>query len=261
MGRTGWMGGKGWTALVLCVLGILRGGAFVAAQFEMPDMKQMSGIPRPVDDLPDGAVSVRVIRGDLSNNIKNHPVELRVGSKVLKANTDDSGRAQFTGLTPGATVKASTDVDGEHLESQEFEAPAKGGIRLMLVATEKTKGPATTPNAPPISGQVLISNQSRIVIEPGDEEVTVYYLLDIMNTARAPVNPTTLFMFDVPGAAVGTTLMEGSSRLAQVTGNRVRVQGPFPPGQTVVQIAYEMPVGGGDVTVSQKFPAAFEQLA
>ena len=48
--------------------------------FQMPDPKQMSGIPRPVTDLPDRAISVRVIRGSLSNNIANQPVELRVGS-------------------------------------------------------------------------------------------------------------------------------------------------------------------------------------
>ena len=109
--------------------------------FAMPDPKQMSGIPRPVDDLPNGAISVRLIRGQLSNNITGHPVELHVGSKVITVKTDESGRAQFNDLTPGATVKATADVDGEHLESQEFPAPARGGIRLMLVATDKPKPP------------------------------------------------------------------------------------------------------------------------
>ena len=73
----------------------------------MPDPKQMAGIPRPVDDLPNGAVSVRLIRGELSNNIASHPVELRVGSKVLTVKTDESGRAQFNDLTilaPGQTI-------------------------------------------------------------------------------------------------------------------------------------------------------------
>jgi hypothetical protein len=232
------------------------------AQFEMPDMKQMSGIPRPVGDLPDGAVSVRVIRGDLSNNITGHKVELRVGGKVLTANTDDTGRAQFNGVAPaGATVKAATDVDGEHLESQEFPAPSKGGVRLMLVATDKTKGPATTPNAAPVSGQVIIGTQSRIVVEPGDENVAVYYLLDINNSARAPVNPTTPFTFDMPKGAIATTLMEGSSPLAVVTGSHVRVNGPFPPGRTFVQVACELPQSNGRVRIAQAFPANMEQLA
>src|ERR1043166_8497921 len=96
-------------ALILCVLGVLRVDvAVIRGQFQMPDPKQMSGIPRPVTDLPDGSISVRVIRGDLSNNIKNQTVELRVGGKVQTVKTDDNGRAQFDKVTPGATVKAST---------------------------------------------------------------------------------------------------------------------------------------------------------
>src|SRR4029077_15993072 len=123
----------GW---FLCVLCVLRGGAFLCAEIAMPDPKEMSGIPRPVTDLPDGSLSVRLIKGDLSNNIANHPVELHIGDKVQTVNTDDAGRAQVDRLPPGATIKAVATVDGERLESQEFPAPAQGGIRLMLVATD-----------------------------------------------------------------------------------------------------------------------------
>jgi hypothetical protein len=226
----------------------------------MPDPKQMSGIPRPVTDLPDHAVSVRLIRGALSNNIANHPVQLRIGSKTVTVKTDESGRAQFNDVTPGATVKASADVDGEHLESQEFAAPDKGGIRLMLVATDKSKGPATEPNAAPVSGQVVIGGQSRIVMQPTDEALDVYYVLDIENTARVPVNPATPFIFDVPKGATGTGIMEGSSPLASVKGSRVTITGPFPPGHTMVQVAYEMAAVDGSVDIVQRFPATFSQL-
>src|SRR5258706_15871972 len=94
---------------ILCVLGVSRS----EAQFQMPDPKQMSGIPRPVTDLPDGSISVRVIRGELSNNITNQPVELRVGGKVLTVKTDENGRAQFDAVAAGSTVQAATTVDGE----------------------------------------------------------------------------------------------------------------------------------------------------
>ena len=227
----------------------------------MPDPKQMSGIPRPVDDLPNGAISVRLIRGQLSNNIPNHPVELHVGSKVLTEKTDESGRAQFSNLTPGATVKAVAVVDGERLESQEFPAPAKGGIRLLLVATDTSKGPATTPDAPAISGQVVIGDQSRFVMEPGEDVVRLFYLLDIANNARAPVNTPAPFEFDVPSDAKGTGIMQGSSPNAVLTGTRVTVRGPFPPGHTFVQVACELPGGSGTIDFSQKLPANLEQLA
>src|SRR5260221_14528731 len=115
--------------LLVCLLALVGGHA--SAQFQMPDPKQMAGIPRPVDDLPSGSVSVRLIRGQLSNNIADHPVELHFGNgRVLTAKTDDAGRAQFDKLPGGSPVKAIAVVDGERLESQEFLAPAQGGIRL-----------------------------------------------------------------------------------------------------------------------------------
>ena len=49
------------------------------ARAQMLDPKQMSGIPRPVTDLPEHSISVRLIRGELSNNIPNVPIELQVG--------------------------------------------------------------------------------------------------------------------------------------------------------------------------------------
>src|SRR5205809_6889340 len=84
----------------------------VHAQFQMPDPKQMAGIPRPVTDLPDGSISVRLIRGQLSNNIASHLVELHFANgRVLKVNTDDAGRAQFDKVPAGEAVKATADVD------------------------------------------------------------------------------------------------------------------------------------------------------
>ncbi len=261
MGRNCAVARKGWTGLSLCVLCFLC--VLCAARQDVgaqPDPKQMAGIPRPVDDLPNGAVSVRLIRGELSNNIANHPVELRVGSKVLTVKTDESGRAQFNDLTPNATVKAIADVDGEHLESQEFPAPARGGIRLMLVATDRSKGPATTPDAPAIAGQVVLGDQSRIIMEPREEAIELFYLLDIANKARVPVNTTAPFVFDLPKDARGTGIMEGSSPQASVAGTRVTVQGPFAPGHTFVQVACELPAADGSVEIAQKLPANFEQL-
>ncbi|HWW85822.1 MAG TPA: hypothetical protein VNZ26_19630 [Vicinamibacterales bacterium] len=247
----------GLAAVVFCA-----GNMSLRAQpFAMPDPKQMSGIPRPVTDLPNGAISVRLIRGQLTNNITNHPVELHVGSKVTTVNTDGDGRAQFTGLTPGADVKAVAVVDGERLESQEFPAPAQGGVRLMLVATDTAKTPATEPDAPAINGQVVIGNESRIVIEPGDESLQLFYLLDIANNARVPVNTATPFAFDLPKEAAGAGIMGGSSPKANVTGNHVTVQGPFPPGHTYVQVASQLPTRGGEFDMAQVFPATFEELA
>jgi hypothetical protein len=248
-------------ALGLCGLGVLGYGRSVIAQFQMPDPKQMAGIPRPVTDLPNGTVSVRLIRGALSNNITDFPVELHVGSQVRTTKTDDAGRAEFGGLPSGATLKAVAVVDGERLESQEFPAPAQGGIRLLLVATDKSKAADTAPEASAVTGNVAIGGQTRIIIEPGEETVSVYYLLDIVNSGRAPVNPATAFTFDMPSGAARTSLLEGSSPKATVNGSNVQVAGPFAPGRTLVQVACEMAVGSASLQLTQRFPAALEQLA
>ena len=70
----------------------------VQAQFEMPDPKEMSGIPLPSRDLADGTISVRLILGALANNIIDHSVDLRVNEEVRTAKTNENGRAQFLSL-------------------------------------------------------------------------------------------------------------------------------------------------------------------
>ncbi len=55
--------------------------------------------------------------------------------------------------------------------------------------------------------------------------------------------------------------MQGSSPQATVAGTHVIVQGPFPPGNTFVQVACALPAASGDVEIEQRFPAALEQLA
>jgi hypothetical protein len=228
----------------------------------MPDPKEMSGIPRPDGQMAAGTLSVRVIRGDLSNNITGQPVELHIGDKVQTAKTDAAGRAEFSGLIPGSTVQAVTVVDGERLESQAFPVQAQGGIRLMLVATDKEKERQKAEEAklPAVSGQVVIGGDSRIVIEPGEESLSIYYILEILNTARAPVNPQTPLLFDTPRAATSTAILQGSSPLASSTGNHIRISGPFPSGKTMVEIGMDLPLSDGAASFQQTFPATLESL-
>jgi hypothetical protein len=244
---------------ILCVLSFLC--VLVVAASAQVDPRQMAGIPRPVTDLPDGTVSVRLIRGQLSNNIPNFPVELQVGSQVRTATTDESGRAEFAGLPAGQTLKAVAVVDGERLESEAFPAPSRGGIRLLLVATDTSTGAAAESSVPAAAGQVVIGGQSRIIIQPGEETIEVYYLLDIVNSASGPVNPPAPFVFDMPDGATGTGVLEGSSPNASVKDQRVTVEGPFASGRTLVQVGAVFPAGQASVQLTQRFPASIEQLA
>ena len=93
----------------------------------------MSGLPLPDGELPDGTISVRVIRGQLANNVTDHPVDLHQGDIVTTATTDANGRATFLTLNPGVEVYAVTELDGQRIQSQRFGVPGRGGVRLMLV--------------------------------------------------------------------------------------------------------------------------------
>jgi hypothetical protein len=105
--------------------------------------------------------------------------------------------------------------------------------------------PTVVTSGPAASGKVLLSSRSRLVLEPGEAGVAVYYILDIVNNSGGPVTASPEFAFDMPAGAVGTSLLEGSTPLATVTGNHVQVEGPFAPGQTLVQVAAAQQLLGG----------------
>jgi hypothetical protein len=231
---------------------------------QMPDARQMSGVPLPVGDLATGTVTVRVVRGSMTDVIAGQSVEL-TGGVSRSATTNDAGRAEFTGLAPGMRVKASTVVHGQRLESQEFSVPSNGGVRVALVAAAGTaSGPAAPPQAaqvPAQTGTVVLSERSRFVFEMGDEALNVFALLDIVNSASGPVQPSSPVVFDLPEAALGAGTLEGSSSQAVVAGKQVRVSGPFAPGSTLVQFAYSLPISGASLTFEQRLPIGLAQLS
>jgi hypothetical protein len=232
---------------------------------QMPDPKEIAGIPLPVGDLPSGSVVVRVIRGSLANNIPDQPVELQGVSPARTVKTDAMGRAEFAGLAPGTRVTALTVVAGERLQSQEFSVPAAGGIRLLLVATDPSSQQRADSGrelaaAPAQTGTVALGEQSRFVFEFGDGSLSVFNILQILNTARTPVQPSQPLVFDVPKGATGLTVLQNSSPQATAANQQVTVVGPFAPGATLVQFAYSMPYSSGDLRIEQALPAPLSRL-
>lgn len=201
--------------LVACVL------VAPALQAQMPDARQMSGVPLPVADLPSGTVTVRVVRGAMTNVIPGQLVELTGGPSALSAKTNDAGRAEFTGLQPGTRVKAATTVNGERLESQEFAVPAAGGIRVALVATDpqlqqQADRQRQQAESAAQAGTVVLSDRSRFVFEMGDEALNSFALFEIVNAAQVPVKTANPIVFDLPSSALGAGLLEGSDRKSVV---------------------------------------------
>ena len=255
------------SVLVPCFVLVLGALSPAHAQVGMPDPSQMSGVPLPSPELPAGTITVRVVRGSLGNNIEGQTVSLAIdgGAGAREATTDAAGRAEFTGLAPGQRVQASTVVDGARLESQQITMPSQGGIRVMLFAAASDASP-DSPAAPaspaaPVRGLVVLGGETRFIVEHGDEALNVFYIIEIVNTARAPVDVGGPLLFDLPSGATSATLLTGSTPQATVGGSRVTVTGPFAPGKTSLQIAYSLPVRGPRVTIEQEMPAAVPQVA
>jgi hypothetical protein len=112
-----------------------------------------------------------------------------------------------------------------------------------------------------VAGTVTLSPNSRIVFEPGDESVAVYYILELVNAGGSPVDPNPPFKFDMPKGAQSTTLLDGTSPIVRSSGAHVSLAGPVPPGNTLIQVVAELPTDTGAIDVTQAFPADMSQLA
>jgi len=144
--------------------------------------------------------------------------------------------------------------------------PAESGVRVALVAgiaaaAAREKAAAEEgARQPARQGVVVFGGETRIILEFQDDNLQVFYLLDIVNSARTPIDPGGPLMIDLPQVAAGAGTMQGSSSLASLQGNRLRINGPFPPGTTQVQVGFRVPYRGDRVALTQTFPAAVEQL-
>lgn len=259
--RGGRARGAAGAAVLLCVLGAAW-PSMASAQVAMPDPKMVSGmpIPAPPAEVPAGTLQVRVIRGSWDKDIANQPVQFVIAGKAQVVKTNAQGRAQIAGLAPGTIVKASTVVDGETLTSQDIPIGSTG-VRVALVATDpeaakRAEEDKKLAGGPAVKGTVVLGQNTRVVIEPGDEVVTVFYVLDILNGGKSPVDLGGPLQLDLPSGARGAGLMDGSSPQGKLLGAHLTVLGPFKPGSTEVQLAFELPTGTGTKTIEQVWPVA-----
>jgi hypothetical protein len=244
----------------LVSLFVICSSFLLTAQVDMPDASAMSGVPLPAPELPNATVTVRVVRERMGNNVPDQVVTLRFGTSARTATTDAQGRAQFEGIPPGTVVQAIATVDNETISSQQFSVPGRGGVRVALVAgiataaaRDKAAAEAAA-NEPARPGVVEIGPESRIVIEFQDDTLTVFYLLEIVNNARTPIDTGGPLQFELPSGAAG------SSPNAIVRGDLVTITGPFPPGKTIAQVGFSLPQAGESLTLRQQWPAAMAQV-
>ncbi len=137
---------------------------------------------------------------------------------------------------------------------------------MALVATDpgiqkRAEDDRSLAQAPAQAGMVVLGERSRFVFEMGEEGLNVFALLDIVNSARAPVQPPQPVVFDLPETAQGPGILQGSTPQALLAGKRVTINGPFPPGSTVVQFGYSLRIPGASLTVELKLPLALNQVS
>ena len=256
-----------WTVRWILVWALLPGITMpAAAQINMPDPSMIAGRALPAPELPDGTVSVRVVRESLGNDVAGQVVSVTADGITKTGITDESGRAQVTGLSAGGQGTAETTVDGEDLVSLPFDVPENGGIRIILIsgleaaAQRKAEEEAAAAAAPAIQGSVIIGGDSRVMMEFADDSLRVFYLLSIVNTARTRVDVGGPLIIDLPTEALSATALEGSSPAAAVRGNRVIITGPFASGTTHVEVAFGLKHDSAALTLTQTWPVALGQV-
>jgi hypothetical protein len=232
----------------------------------MPDPSAIAGTPLPAPELPAGTITVRVVRERMGNNVAGQDVTLTIGQGKRTIKTDAQGRAQFDGLAPGTQAQATATVDGEPLTSQQFVMPDRGGIRIALIAgiaaakAAETAAAAAAAKEPPRKGVVEIGPESRIILEYQDDNLTVFYLLEVVNNARTPIDIGGPLLIRLPRGAAGASVMQGSSPNVVAGGDMLTITGPFPPGKTLAQIGFSLPQAQESLTIAQTWPVAVAQV-
>lgn len=246
--------------MVLCLLAVP-----VSAQ-QMPDPSLINGKAIPAPELPNGTVTVRVVKEAIGNNLQGQKVTVTARGKTQTATTDDQGRAEFKGLPDGSQGRAEVTVEGEHLASDPFPVPANGGVRVILVsglarAAERKKAEeAKELSEPPVKGVVVLGGNTRIVMQFADDVLEVFYQLDIVNNARRRVDIGGPLVLELPRGEEGSQTLEGSAPSGKVNGRRLVVTGPFASGTTTVQVSYRLPYDRSSYTFEQPFPVPLEQV-
>ena len=252
-------------ATLLALVGALAWAEGRAAAQAMPDAAQMSGVPLPAGELPNGTVTVRLVRERMGNNVPGQEVALITPEGRVTAVTDAQGRAEFTSVPPGTAVTAEATLDGETITSREIPVPATGGVRVALVAgvarvaAADAAAKAAAAKEPARPGVVVFGNDTRIVLEFQDDKPTFFYLFSVMNNARTPVDPGKALIIDLPAAAEGASLVSGNAQIARMQDRRLTLTGPFPPGPSEYQVAFRMPLTS-TISLTQAFPVAVEGL-
>ena len=214
--------------------------------FAMPDPKQMSGIPRPVTDLPDGSISVRLIRGPaLEQHHRSSGRAPRRAARSTTVKTDENGRAQFK------DADAGRDGEGHRPTSTASTSSRRSSRRRRRAASACCSSRPTRRKrpAPRAAGAGRRRRHRRPVAHRhGAGRGVGRRLLPARHRqqrARAGESADAVRVRHagrrVGHGDPGGIVAAGERQAARAS----RVQGPFPPGHTFVQVARALPAEDG----------------
>ena len=87
----------------------------------------------------------------------------------------------------------------------------------------------------------MFGGNTRVLMQFSDDSLEVYYVLEILNTARARVDIGGPLTLDLPQGALGATALEGSSPSATVSTRRSSSPGRSRPARRWCRSAFRMP--------------------
>ena len=246
--------------LPLCPVCRWRSAA-VRAQSRCPTRSRCPAFRGRSPTCPTAAVSVRLIRGRLDQQPARSAGRAARRLKVQTVKTDDAGARSSTTCQPARRSRPPPTVDGEHLESQEFPAPARAASGCCWSRPTTSNGGCGQP--PCHAGRDRPGHDRRAVAHhPRAGRRNGRCLLPARHRERRATGESGhTVRLRHAGRRRQDRHPSGLVAARQRQGPRITVQGPFPPGNTFVQVGCELPSDSGTVEVVQRFPAALERVA
>jgi hypothetical protein len=129
---------------VLAVLFVALGAARAFAQ-----PAEALGKPLVMNDLPNGTVQVKVIKGSVAKPVADTDVHISVGGVDHTLRTNDEGHATLPDVIAGQSITVKIAGEKGDISSETFPMPDSGAVHVMLsnAPMEATPGAAAGPMA------------------------------------------------------------------------------------------------------------------
>lgn len=226
---------------------MMRGG--------MPNPREMSGMARPESNDDPRSLTIRVVRGQMSNNVPDHPVHLVAfasdGSVTrMTQRTDAGGRVQFKDLDTRKVAYYAMSVlprqlgertVGDRLRSSIIMMPPQVGLRLLLAGELPDGGAAPAEDLSDVETQRALGPGELVVNLYGQTgnvqsvelvEVTEGEPVSVAKTRVSGASPSNVRGMITP-AQPQSSLQAGT---LGVTAMRVRANGSEPVAQVEIRL-------------------------